>query len=466
MSKILVIEDNETLREGVIQVLERMGHETLAAPGGKPGLALFEEEGPDLVITDLKMDQVDGMEVLRTVREKDPEIPVVMMTAFGSIEKAVEAMQLGAFDFLTKPFPPTLLRARVERALEIREERRHRERLENENAMLRRDSAMEFDRDIIGDSQAIRQVLERVERAAGSDSTVYIHGESGTGKELVARALHRASPRAEGPFVKVNCSALAENLLESELFGHEKGAYTGAHQRRLGRFELADQGTIFLDEIGDISPTIQVKLLRVIQERRFERVGGEKTVSTDVRVVTATHHDLRALVDEGKFREDLYYRLHIIPIELPPLRERPTDLPVLVDHFLEKLASRTRSQARRVGPEVLAALRGYEWPGNVRELENVIEHALVFARGEEITLEDLPPTVGGGRRSGGAGIGLEVVERRSLPEVLEDLERDLICEAFEKAEGVKTETARLLGIKPSALYYKLEKYGIEAEEEA
>ena len=462
MAKTLVIEDNETLREGVVQVLKRMDHEVFSASGGAEGLAIFQREEPDLVITDLKMDDVDGMEVLHEIRQSDTEALVIMMTAFGSIERAVEAMQAGAFDFIAKPFPPDLLRTRVERALGIHQERRHTRRLESENEMLRRDSVQGFDDEIVGDSAPMQKILSRVERAAGSDSTVFIHGESGTGKELVARALHKASPRAEGPFVKVNCSALAESLLESELFGHEKGAFTGAHKQRMGRFELADGGTIFLDEIGDIGHAIQLKLLRVIQEREFERVGGEKTLSTDVRVVTATNRDLREAVEEGEFREDLFYRLHIIPIELPPLRERPGDIEPLVRHFIEKLGPRTRSSATDIDEEAMSLLKRYSWPGNVRELENVIEHALVFADSQVITRSELPPMVGGdGQKS---GVELAAVEERSLPEVLEDLERQLICQAFEKADGVKTETARLLGIKPSALYYKLEKYEIAEEE--
>lgn len=464
MAKVLVVEDNETLREGIVQVLTRMGHSALAAEGGRQGLARFEEARPDLVITDLKMDEVDGMQVLARVREVRPGAMVIMITAFGSIETAVEAMQAGAFDFLPKPFPPELLRAKVSRALEVGAERARAERLVEENAILREDVTGSFDEAIVGDSQAMATILERVRRVAGSESTVYIHGESGTGKELVARAIHKASPRADGPFVKVNCSALAEGLLESELFGHEKGAFTGAHKRRLGRFELAEGGTIFLDEIGDIQPATQLKLLRVLQEREFERVGGEETLKADVRVVTATHRDLREEVAKGSFREDLFYRLHIIPVELPPLRERREDVPALARHFVEKLAERTRSQARRIGEDAMALLTRYEWPGNVRELENVIEHALVFARGESIGVEDLPPALGGGTQMV-EGVDLSAVEASSLPEVLEALERSLIVAALEKAQGVKAETARLLGIKSSALYYKLEKYGVEAPDE-
>lgn len=464
MAKVLVVEDNETLREGIVQVLTRMGHSALAAEGGRQGLARFEEARPDLVITDLKMDEVDGMQVLARVREVRPGAMVIMITAFGSIETAVEAMQAGAFDFLPKPFPPELLRAKVSRALEVGAERARAERLVEENAILREDVTGSFDEAIVGDSQAMATILERVRRVAGSESTVYIHGESGTGKELVARAIHKASPRSDGPFVKVNCSALAEGLLESELFGHEKGAFTGAHKRRLGRFELAEGGTIFLDEIGDIQPATQLKLLRVLQEREFERVGGEETLKADVRVVTATHRDLREEVAKGSFREDLFYRLHIIPVELPPLRERREDVPALARHFVEKLAERTRSQARRIGEDAMALLTRYEWPGNVRELENVIEHALVFARGESIGVEDLPPALGGGTQMV-EGVDLSAVEASSLPEVLEALERSLIVAALEKAQGVKAETARLLGIKSSALYYKLEKYGVEAPDE-
>lgn len=464
MARVLVIEDNDTLREGVVQVLRRMGHEVQAASDGLEGVSRFEEQGADLVITDLKMDGLDGMEVLGRIAARDREVPVILMTAFGSIEKAVEAMQQGAFDFVPKPFPPDLLRTKVARALEMREQRRRNERLESENAMLRaevREHAGEPDLEIVGSSSAMAHVFELVRRVAPTDSTVYVHGESGTGKELVARAIHMASRCKDGPFVKVNCSALAEGLLESELFGHEKGSYTGAHKRRLGRFELADGGTLFLDEIGDISPSIQLKLLRVLQERRFERVGGEQTVSVDVRLVTATHKDIQEEVRAGRFREDLYYRLHVIPLKLPPLRERREDVAALAQHFLQKLSQRTRSRARGIDPRALVALEAYHWPGNVRELENVIEHALVFADGPDVGLGDLPQVVSGAVPMARAAALPQVSEDRPLPEVLDALEKQLIVQAWERAQGVKTETARLLGIKPSALYYKLEKYGIE-----
>ncbi len=460
MAHILIIEDNDTLREGITQVVERMGHEAHATANGRLGLEAFAEREPDLVITDLKMDEIGGMEVLSRVLADKPETLVMIVTAFGSIEKAVEAMKQGAFDFIPKPFPPALLRTKIDKALEVKASRKETERLSSENEMLRRDAGHLDDFEIVGESEAMREVFKMVDKVAPTDSSVYIYGESGTGKELVARAIHESSSRKDGPFIRVNCSALAETLLESELFGHEKGAFTGAHKRRLGRFELADGGTIFLDEIGDVSPTIQLKLLRVLQERSFERVGGEETVEVDVRVITATNKDIKEQVEEGEFREDLFYRLHIIPITLPALRERRSDIDLLVAHFIDKLAGRTRSEVEGVAPSALEALRSYEWPGNVRELENVMEHALVFAEGDKVRIDDLPAAITG-RKSGQM---LEIPQGdRSLPDILEDLEKQLILRAFDKAEGVKTETARLLGIKTSALYYKLEKYDIDQE---
>ncbi len=459
MASILVVEDNDTLREGISEVVERMGHAPLTAPGGRKGLQLFDEHAPEVVITDLKMDDVDGMEVLRSIRDRDDETLVMIVTAFGSIEKAVEAMKAGAFDFIPKPFPPDLLETKVGKALDVLESRRENERLEQENEMLRRDlDETRGSIEIIGESEAIEMIFERIEKVAPTDSTVYIHGESGTGKELIARAIHEHSTRRDGPFVKVNCSALAESLLESELFGHEKGAFTGAHEQRIGRFELADGGTIFLDEIGDISSNIQLKLLRVLQEREIERVGGEETISVDVRVITATNKDLEEEVEAGRFREDLFYRLHVVPIKVPPLRERRGDIPLLVDHFIEKLGPRTRSDIEGIAPDALEVLRAYKWPGNVRELENSIEHALVFAEGEELHIDDLPPSVTG--QSDDDVLKLPEGER-SLPEILENLEEQLIVRAFRQAEGVKTETAERLGIKTSALYYKLDKYEID-----
>ncbi len=464
MATVLVIDDNDTVRDGVATVLHRMGHRAIAAPGGAQGIGVYEgdDEDIDLVITDLKMEPVGGMEVLETVLGINPKALVIIITAHGTVKTAVEAMQAGAFDFIEKPFPVDLLKSKVEKALGVLDDRKRSVRLERMTEYLKDElqaqdgSAAGID-SIIGDSPAMQRVFKLVRKVAATDSTVHVFGESGTGKELVANAIHELSPRVDGAFVKVNCGAIPDNLLESELFGHEKGAFTDAAKRRIGRFELADGGTIFLDEIGDISSAMQVKLLRVLQEQTFERVGGEKTVEVDVRVITATNKDLDEEVREGRFREDLLYRLKIIPLDLPPLRGRTEDIPVLAAHFVSKLARRTRSSATGVADEALAALQTYAWPGNVRELENVIEQALVFADGEVIGLGDLPPYVLGGDR----GDVLQIPEGdRSLPEILEDLERQLILRAYEKAGGVKTETARILGIKTPALYYKLEKYGI------
>ncbi|MCA9671302.1 MAG: sigma-54-dependent Fis family transcriptional regulator [Myxococcales bacterium] len=455
MAKILIIDDNETIRFGLRQVIKKMDHEVLVASGGAEGLALFKKNEVDFVITDLKMDGVDGVEVLRAVHESDPDCPAMIITAFGTVETAVEAMKLGAFDFLQKPFTPEVVRLKVQRALEMRQARRAAQKLASENDYLREESEARFG-ELVGAAPSMKQVFRVIEKVAPTDSSVFVSGESGTGKELVARAIHQRSQRKDGPFIKVNCGALTDTLLESELFGHEKGAFTGAVKRRLGRFELADGGTLFLDEVGDVSPALQTKLLRVLQEQEFERVGGESTISVNVRVLSATNKDLQAEVREGRFREDLYYRLHIVPLRIPPLRERREDIPLLAHHFVDKLAPRTNPSIERIEDDALGRLMAYHWPGNVRELENAIEQALVFADGASIAVGALPEFL-----RGGSDDTLSIPKgQMSLPEILEDLERQLILKAFKDADGVKTETARKLGIKTSALYYKLDKYGI------
>jgi two-component system response regulator HydG len=422
----------------------------------------------DFTITDLKMEGMDGIEVLKVVLEQDPDAVVMLITAFGTIETAVEAMKQGAFDFITKPFKPDLLRAKVDQALEVARMKKEAARLKEENRVLREESQAQTGIDnMVGESPVMQEVFTTVRKVAPSGSTVLVTGESGTGKELIAHALHDLSRRREGPFIRVGCGALAETLLESEMFGHEKGSFTGASRRKLGRFELADGGTIFLDEIGEIGAALQMKLLRVLQEREFERVGGEETLSVDVRVVAATNRDLEALVREGAFREDLYYRLHIVPLRMPALRERPGDVTKLARHFVAKLSGRTGKKITDLTPEALEVLEQYRWPGNVRELENVIEQAMVFCEGEVLEADDLPsnlkkrPAPGASLRQEADGSLNVDLAGRSLPEVLDEVERTLIASAFEKASKVKTETARLLGIKTSALYYKLEKYGIE-----
>jgi two-component system response regulator HydG len=457
MATILIIDDNETVRDGLAHIIKKLGHDTLIAATGASGLELFKaSRGVDFVITDLKMDTVGGVDVLRAIGAADPDVPVMIITGFGTVETAVEAMKLGAFDFLTKPFPTEVVRLKVERALELAAARRGRRRLEAHNEYLVTEHEGHFS-ELIGASDKLAAVRRAVDKVARADTTVFIAGESGTGKELVARAVHRLSKRAGGPFIKVNCGALTETLLESELFGHERGAFTGAIKTKLGRFELADGGTLFLDEVGDVPPAMQVKLLRALQEQEFERVGGEAPIKVDVRVISATNKDLDREVAEGRFRQDLYYRLHVLPVKLPALRERREDVPLLVEHFIGKLGGKINPRIRGVSDAALGRLMAYHWPGNVRELENAIEQALVFAEGDRIEAAALPGFLAGG----GGEDTLEVPRELSLPEILDDLERQLILKAFQKAKGVKTETARLLGIKTSALYYKLEKYKIE-----
>jgi two-component system response regulator HydG len=462
MARVLIIDDNETMREGMAATVRRMGHEVLVAAGGADGIAqLRRAQGKtpvDFVITDHKMEGVGGLEVIRASKELDPSCPVLIVTAFGTVETAVEAMRLEAMDFLQKPFPPEVLRLKVERALELRNERLGRARAEAEVEALRADAAAPYGLgEIVGQAQSMRALFATIEKVAPPDIPVLIHGESGTGKELVARAIHTRSRRVRGPFVKVNCGALAETLLESELFGHEKGAFTGAIKRKLGRFELADGGTLFLDEVGDMTPALQLKLLRVLQEREIERVGGEETLKVDVRVISATHRDLKQEVEAGRFREDLFYRLHVVHCAVPALRERPEDIPALVGHFIAKHGPRINPAVEGIDEAALARLQTHRWPGNVRELENAVEQALVFANGARIDVTALPSFL----REGLPENALAVPSGdKSLPEILEDLERQLIQRAYDKTKGVKTETARLLGIKTSALYYKLEKYGI------
>ena len=461
MARILVIDDNDTMREGMAVTLKKAGHEVFAFRGGADGVAAYTSKSADLVVTDLKMDNVDGLEVVKRLKAHDPNVVALVVSAHGSISTAVQAMQSGAADFIEKPFPPDVLRAKVDAALELSRTRARVVKLEATTEALSRDISGKVGVSMVGDSQPVQKLLSQVKRAAATDATVLVHGESGTGKELVARMLHDLSPRASGPFIVTHCAALAETLLESELFGHERGSFTGAVKKKLGRFELADGGTLFLDELGEISANVQTKLLRVLQEREIQRVGGEETVKVDVRVVCATHRDLKAEVAAGRFREDLYYRLHVVPLEIPALRERPEDIGLLARHFVAKHAPRINAPVKGLTAGAVASLCRYAWPGNVRELENAIEQSLVFAEGKELEEKDLPAFLQSAEARASQTQGALPVPHgdRPLPDILEDLERQLIERAYEKAKKVKTETARLLGIKTSALYYKLEKYG-------
>ncbi len=456
MASVLVVEDNDTLREALAEVLRSAGHETRAAASAEEGLALCRPVMPALVVTDLKLPGMDGIGLLRAIKGEDPLAEVLILTAFGTIEAAVEAMRAGAFDFLTKPVRMDHLCGKAAQALQVREDRIALGRERERRQYLEAEVAATFNEgEIVGRSPRMLEVYATIAKVAASSSSVLITGESGTGKELVARAVHMRSPRRSAPFVRVNCGALAEGVLESELFGHEKGAFTGAMRQRRGRFELAEAGTLFLDEIADIGPAVQMRLLRVLQEREFERVGGEQTLRVNVRVIAATNRDIRAEVLAGRFREDLFYRLYVIPLDLPPLRERKEDIPLLVQHFLGRLCAGLSRPRLGISPAALRLLTLYDWPGNVRELENALERAIVLCEGERVEEHDLH------------FLRQAQAERLPLPtgilplnQSLAELERTLLERALEEARGVKAEAARLLEIKTSALYYKLEKYGL------
>lgn len=457
---LYLIEDNAAMREGLEQVARRQGYEVKSFERAEAALQALATAPADLILSDYRLPGMNGLELLEKVKALQPACEVMVMTAFGSIELAVQAMQKGAADFITKPISPEELTLKLERFAQRLAQRRELESLQEQNLYLREQEEKQFNfGEIIGQAQPMQEVFRMLQKVAPTDSSVIIYGESGTGKELVARAIHKNSNRSAGPFVRVNCGALSETLLESELFGHEKGAFTGALKRKLGRFELAQAGTIFLDEIGDISPNLQIKLLRVLQEKEFERVGGEETVSVDVRVIAATHRNLKEEVASGRFREDLYYRLHIVPINLPALRQRLDDLPVLVEHFLQRLGHELRKPNLQIAPAALDMMRNYHWPGNVRELENVLERAAVLCEGADITLADLPPLV----KDRNAILSLSD-DHLDLNKTLEDVERAMLERAMTRAHGVKAEAARILGIKTTTLLYKLGKYGMGGEE--
>ena len=461
-ARILVVEDNPTVRDGMEQILRKAGHEVLAVSDGAAALERCQEGPVDLVVTDFKMDGMNGLELLESLRRQpvpgDPE--VMLITAYGTIDIAVEAMKLGAVDFLTKPFDANEFRVKVEKALKTRDLKRERDAFKAQAEYLREEVEHHFG-EIVGKSAAMREIYESIRKVAEANSSVYVYGESGTGKELIARAIHRESTRSGGPFIKVNCSSLAEGLLESELFGHEKGAFTGAIRERKGRFELAHEGTLFLDEISDIPLSTQVKLLRVLQEKEIERVGGERTITVDVRIISATNRDLAPMVERGEFREDLFYRLHIIPIEVPPLRDRKEDILPLVTHFIHTIAAEMAKPIVGITDEAMALLMRYDWPGNIRELENMIERAIVLCEGERLDAQLFPINERKGPRTNSATtLNVPAAGAITLDNALESIERAMIEDALEKSGGVKTKTAELLGIKTSALYYKLEKYGL------
>jgi DNA-binding NtrC family response regulator len=457
-ARLLIVEDERAIRLALSGLLRREGYEVEQAETGAEAERRLAAEPFDLVLTDLALGEgPSGMDVLRSVRRDQPETPVVMITAHGNEKIAVEAMKLGAEDYVPKPFDNDEIRLVVRRALE-------RTQLARENRMLRARLERDFGwGNLIGSGPAMRRVFATIQKVAETDLTVLIRGESGTGKELVAQALHQHSARKQGPFVAVNCAAIGRELVESELFGHEKGAFTGADARRVGRFESADGGTIFLDEIGDMAAETQAKVLRVLQERSFERVGGSKPLQVDVRVVAATHRDLERDVREGRFRQDLYYRLQVLEIQLPPLRERPEDVPALASRFLEQLAERHGRSARRLAPDALAALSRCAWPGNVRELRNVIERAAVLAPGEEVHADDLVLPAARGIPEASAGPSeLPFVDAKRT--AVEQFERAFLLRALRENEGNISRTAEAIGMVRQSLQQKIRELGLRDED--
>ncbi|ULA63994.1 MAG: Regulatory protein AtoC [Nitrospira sp.] len=457
MEKILVVDDEPGLRDVLSIMLNRAGYAATSVSGGEEAIEQLQKEIFDLVITDLRMPKVDGMDVLRAVKSASPETVVLIITAFATADSAVEAMKQGAYDYLTKPFQVDEVQLIVRNALEKR-------RLTTENILLKREMASQSSfAQLVGKSESMQKVFEVVKKIADSRGNVLICGESGTGKELVARAIHYNSMRSASPFVAVNCSAVPETLLESELFGHMKGSFSGAISNKAGLFEIANGGTIFLDEVGDTTPTIQVKLLRVIQEREFRRVGGTQDIKVDVRIVAATNKNLEKAVADGSFREDLYYRLDVIPIRLPPLRLRSGDIPLLVTHFLTRFSKESGKPAPTISPEAMQVLARHEWRGNVRELENLIERVVAFSTGGPVTDVDMrgwfhrtisPQPQG--------GISTDLPEDGvDLEGMINGLEKDLLLKALERTKWVKKKAARLLRLNTRSFRYRLEKYAIK-----
>jgi DNA-binding NtrC family response regulator len=453
MPAILIVEDEAKMRRLLELNLGEDGFTTLSAGDAEAGLKLLRENPVDLVLTDLKLPGMNGLEFLQAVKRHNAALPVVVMTAFGTVETAVEAMKAGASDYVLKPFSLAEMRMVVHKELDVRN-------LREENRSLREALGKRYAHpNIVARSAKMQETLATVERVGPTNATVLLGGESGVGKDLIARAIHEKSRRATGPFVKINSTAIPENLLESELFGYEKGAFTGAAASKPGKFELADKGTLFLDEIGDVPPATQVKLLRVLQEREFERLGGTKTIKVDVRLVAATNRDLRAALEQGTFREDLYYRLNVVPIDIAPLRERKEDIPELVNLFVSRFAGDSGKPVEGISPEAMKVLVNYHWPGNVRELQNIIERACALAKGTTIEVTDIHldshPAKGADAGDHFLPAGL----------TLEQWEDEMIQEALRRAHGNKSQAARLLGLSRNALRYRLSKIGIADEGE-
>jgi two-component system, NtrC family, response regulator AtoC len=468
VATVLIADDESNLRKVLCALLARDGHETVAVPSGDQALDMVKAGGIDIVITDLRMPRMDGLELLRAVKPLDPGLPVIVITAHGSVDTAVSAMKEGAFDYITKPFDRDELKLAVRKAASVRQ--MSQQRLQDSG-----DAHGRYQ--IIGQSPRMQEIYAIIEKVAGTPSTVLITGESGTGKELVATALHENSPRKGKPFIKVNCAAIPKDLMESEFFGYERGAFTGAVGSKPGRFELADGGTLFLDEIAEIPTAMQVKLLRALQESEFERVGGVRSIKVDVRVVAATNRDLLKEIEAQSFREDLYYRLNVVPIALPALRERREDVPLLVSAFIEKYNKRLSKSVKGISEEALLRLAQHTWPGNIRELENVVERTLLFCEGDQIETKDLPDELRGGE-AGKTPLPSPRLRTEALPAIeagnaslkdivrqaTSELERDLIVKALDETGGNVTRAATLLGISRKGLQNKMKEFGLRDPE--
>lgn len=450
--KILVVDDEPSHRTMLSAVLSSEGYQIFEADDGKTAIQAVEKEFYDLILMDVRMTELDGIEALQEIKKISPAIPIIIMTAYGSVKTAVDALKSGAYDYLTKPLDIEEVKILITKALDYH-------RLKEENIFLRERLADRFDFSrIIGKSKPMKDLFETLSLIAPSDATVLVCGESGTGKEIVANALHQNSPRSKRPFIKVSCAALPETLLESELFGHERGAFTGAISRKEGRFQLANGGTIFLDEVSEMNPTTQVKLLRVLQEREFEPLGSTRTISVDIRVIAATNKNLEEEVKEGNFRDDLFYRLNVVPIEVPPLRSRKEDIPLLAKHFLNVYGEKSQTSIKGFLPRTMDLMMRYDWPGNIRELENAVERAVLLCRDEYISPEDLPVPV---QKTEGEGQA-----RVSVPPgmTLKEVEKEVIVQTLEETGGNRTQTARILGISRKTLQNKLKEYGTQEGE--
>ena len=455
MGRILVIDDEPDVLNIIVEILKTAGYDVVSAPSGEAGIKALDGNFFDLVFTDLMMPGIGGMDVLQHAVTRSPKTLCIILTGYGTIESSVEAIKNGAFDYITKPITSKALLITVEKALNFQS-------LKEENSRLKKELQKKYRfNNIVGTSKAMRKVFDLIEKVADTDGTVLISGASGTGKELIASAIHYNSSRGDKAIVVINCGAIPEELLESELFGHEKGAFTGAYKNRTGRFEMANGGTFFLDEIGEMSPSLQVKLLRVLQEQKFEKVGGTKTIHVDVRIIAATNKNLTVSINKGKFREDLYYRLNVIPIKVPPLKQRKSDIPLLIDYFMNKFRSEKRNLIKGFSDEALEDLMGFDWPGNVRELENVIKRLTILCDREIVQVDDLPEHIQRKTRSIEPDEEDVLDKDLNLNEAVKDYEKRLILEALEKSNWVKTKAAKLLNINRTTLVEKIKKQNLD-----